>query len=135
MPIAKRNSVAIKQTDGRKNNGRKPGTKVQKSQPKLTPAKLNKAKKERIKLAAVNGIITEFGSEQAFWDHVAEQARKSFNHLDFLAKYAFGKAENVHEGQVPTKNAPVINFFSQTPPQIQNNNTIDIDFDEEENES
>lgn len=129
MPIAKRNSVAIKKTDGRKNNGRKPGTKVAKPVKKMTPAKLNKAKKERIKLYAINAIRKEFGSEEGYFEHLAREAKKSFNHLKLLTEYAYDKPENIQPAGSGTK-APVINFFGS--PQLpEKDETIDVDHEEE----
>ena len=131
MPAAKKNSVAITKTDGRKNNGRKPGTKVRKTEKKLTPAKLNKAKKERITLYSINAIREEFGSEQEFFKHLAGQAKKSYNHLKLMMEYAYGKPED-YQHHSPQKQAPVINFYGNTPPPLEPNNTIDVEHDEEE---
>lgn len=128
MPAAKKNSTAIKQTDGRRNNGRKPGTQVQRSQKKLTPASLNKAKKTRMKLYSINAIIDEFGSEQEFFNFLAKQSKKSFNHLKLMMEYGYGKPDDGHQ-HAPQKQAPIINFYGSAP---QIDNTIDIDHDEEE---
>lgn len=132
MPKATKNSVAIKATDGRKHNGRKPGTKVKKSEPKLTPAKLNKAKKERIKLYAINAIREEFGSEQDFFKHLSREAKKSYNHLKLLMEYSYGKPED-YQHQTPPKQAPIINFYGSAP-LPQPDTTIDVDYDEEDSE-
>ena len=126
MPKAKKNSANIKEWDGRKNNGRKVGTKVT---PKLTPAKLNKAKKDRMVLYATNAIINEYGSEEEFWNMIAQHAKKSYNHAKMIVEYAYGKPkEDIAGGG--DKKAPVINFYNNTPaPQIDN--TIDIPHDED----
>ncbi len=129
MPIPKKNSTAIKNTDGRKNNGRKPGTKVSRSQPKLTPAKLNKAKKERMKLYSINAIRDVFGSEEMFFTHLATESKKSYNHLKLLMEYGYGKPENAHD-IAPSKTTPIINFYGS--PQIQqSDDTIDVTHEEE----
>lgn len=130
MPIPKRNPVSqVKDSDGRKNNGRKPGQEVSMTAAKLTPAKLNKAKKERIRLHALNGIIDQFGTEEDFWVAVAAQAKTSFRHLEFLAKYAFPNPSEI-DVQGPARSMPTINFISTSPVQVQEN-TIDIDEEED----
>ena len=131
MPIAKKNTVAqITKTDGRKNNGRKPGTKVQRKEPKLTPAKLNKKKKERIKLYAINAIKEEFGSEQSFFEHLTKEARKNYNHLKLLMEYAYGKPEDYQGLGQGQKQAPVINFYGSAPLPPADE-TIDVEYNEE----
>ena len=130
MARAKRNSANITKMDGRKNNGRKPGTKIQKTEKKLTPAKLNKAKKERVTLYSINAIREEFGSEQEFFKHLSAQAKKSYNHLKLLMEYAYGKPED-YTHHTPPKQAPVINFYGNTPPPLQKDNTIDVDYEED----
>ena len=127
MARAKRNVPGLPVADGRKNNGRQPGTKIKKA-PKLTPAKLNKAKRDRIKLYSVNAIRQEFGSEEEFFMHLAKESRKSYNHLKLLMEYGYGKPEDAHSAP-PQKNAPIINFYGA--PQIQQDNTIDIDYSDE----
>jgi len=126
MPKAKKNSANIKEWDGRKNNGRKVGTKVQ---PKLTPAKLNKAKKDRMVIYATNAIIDEYGNEEEFWKMIAGQARKSYNHAKMIVEYAYGKPKDDVGGGKKNK-APVINFYNNQP-QPHIDNTIDIPHDEE----
>ena len=106
MPVPKKNkSTHIKSTDGRKNNGRKPGQIVKntKKQKKLTPAKMNKAKKGRQRLYATNAIIDEFGSEAEFFAFLANKARDSFSHFKLLTDYYAPPEE---AGHVPTTKAP-----------------------------
>ena len=131
MAAPKKHSSTITANDGRRNNGRKPGFKVTKkrSEEKLTPAKLNKAKKDRLRLYATNAIRKEFNSEEDFFVHLAKEARKSYNHLKLLMEYTYGKPEdNQHQGG--EKKAPVINFYGN-PTTTPIDNTIEIEHDED----
>jgi len=73
----------VKSTDGRKNNGRKRGEKVNKPVKKVmaTPSAMNKAKKDRVNIYALNAMKQVFGSEEAAWESLAEKAKDSFPHL------------------------------------------------------
>lgn len=113
--------------DGRKNNGRKPGTKIQKQAAKMTPAKLNKAKKERIKLYGINAIKEQYGSEEGFFKHLAEAARDSFPHLKLLMEYAYGKPED-YSHVAPKKQAPTIVFVNNGNKEPE---TIEVGHEEE----
>lgn len=116
--------------DGRSSNGRKKGT-IVKKQPPMTPAKMNKAKKNRLSIYSVNSIINEFGSEQEFTDFLAKQSRTSFNHLKQLMEYAYGKAEH-QERHVEKKETPSIVFINQSQSKKDNNEeTIDITYENE----
>lgn len=116
--------------DGRSSNGRKQGT-VVKKQPKMTPAKMNKAKKNRLSVYSVNSIINEFGSEQEFTDFLAKEARRSFNHLKQLMEYAYGKAEH-QDRHVEKKETPNIVFINQNQSKKDDNeNTIDISYEDD----
>jgi len=131
MAAPKKHSSTITANDGRRNNGRKPGFKVKnvKKVEKLTPAKLNKAKKERIQLYAINAIRTEFGSEEEFFMHLARESKKSYNHLKLMMEYGYGKpSEDSHSGG--EKKAPVINFYGN-PTTTPIDNTIEIEHDED----
>lgn len=112
MGAPKKNSASIKATDGRKNNGRKRGTVVRK-QKKYTPAKMNQAKRDRIKVYTINAIIDEFGSEEDFFGWLAERARKSNYHLGKLMDYGFGNPDDYH-GEARTLDKVNINFFGNT---------------------
>lgn len=128
MGTAKRNSQNITPRDGRKNNGRKPGEKLVKNQAKLTPAKLNKAKRDRMTVYATNAIISTYGSEEAFWEMMAGKARKSFSHAKMVVEYAYGKPQDTVGA--PTNNkAPTINFYNTKQPVDE---TIDISHEEED---
>ena len=89
----------IKSNDGRQNNGRKKG---QKNKPvEATPRRLNKAKKERIALYAVNAMRSVFGSEKEAFESLAEKARDgSFPHFKLLLEYGYGKPEDLVSGDV-----------------------------------
>ena len=118
MARAYKNSEAIKNTDGRKNNGRKKGeTRVAKA-PKMTPSQLNKAKKDRMTLYAINAIRQEYGSEEDFWLHMAKHARKSFSHAKTIMEYAYGKP-NEDVGGAKKSQAPIIVFNNQQSKDIE----------------
>lgn len=116
--------------DGRSTNGRKPGTVVRK-QPKMTPAKMNKAKKNRLSVYSVNSIIHEFGSEEEFTNFLAKEARGSFNHLKLLMDYAYGKPEDQNR-QVDRKQTPTIVFVNND--NAKGERTIEVNHQEEEDE-
>lgn len=116
--------------DGRKHNGRKEGT-IVKKQAKVTPAKLNKAKKERIAAYAVNAIIDEFVTEADFWRFCAKESKKSYNHLKLLLEYAYGKPEDQNR-QVQAKNTPTIVFMNGD--MAKKDETIDITHQEDSDE-
>jgi len=126
----------MKATDGRKNNGRKKGDTYKHLQPiKATPSALNQAKKDRIQLSAMNAIVKEFGSEQAFWDHIAMQARDSFPHLKFLAEYKYGKPEDqLHNAEKPKVNINIKNLFTGNQEALEEDDDI-IDITPEDEES
>lgn len=129
MGKAYKNSEAIKKTDGRKNNGRKKGEERVAKAPKMTPSQLNKAKKDRMTLYAINAIRQEYGCEEDFWLHMAKQARKSFTHAKTIMEYAYGKPNDDPAGGKEPK-APVINFYNNSTPQ-QIEPTIDIEHEED----
>jgi len=89
----------IKSNDGRQNNGRKKG---QKNTPiEATPRRLNKAKKERISLYAINSMRSIFGSEKEAFESLAEKAKDgSFPHFKLLLEYAYGKPEDLVSGDI-----------------------------------
>ena len=101
----KNNSTEIKRTDGRKNNKRlapKPISTIK----KLSPARQNKAKRERMK--------DVFGSEKEAFKHLAELAKKNFTHMKLLMEYAYGKpSDSINDSAKNNKiQVPVINFFN-----------------------
>lgn len=129
MPRQKPNKPRVK-PDGRTTNGRKEGT-VVKKQPKMTPANMNKAKKNRLSIYSVNSIINEFGSEEEFTNFLAKEARDSFNHLKLLMDYAYGKPED-QSRHVEKKQTPTIVFVNNDT--SKNEQTIEIQHQDEEDE-
>ena len=105
----------VKPTDGRKNNGRKRGEKVNSPVKKImaTPSALNKAKKDRVHIYALNAMKEVFGSEEKAWESLAEKAKDSFPHLKLLFEYKYGKPEDVglNEGK-PKVNINIKNLFA-----------------------
>ena len=125
--------MADKTYDGRRSNGRKPGTKVTNTtkQKKLTRAGLTKVKKDRGKLMAINAIIDEFGSEMDFLRMVAKEARKNHSDRKMLMEYAYYKPEQNHtSGLAKTDNRPQIVFIQNGEPKKEETKTIDIDYEE-----
>tara|TARA_R110002074_G_scaffold196587_1_gene363404 strand:- start:816 stop:1220 length:405 start_codon:yes stop_codon:yes gene_type:complete len=120
----------VKPTDGRKNNGRKRGEKVNKPIV-ATPSALNKAKKARVHIYALNAMKEVFGSEEKAWESLAEKAKDSFPHLKLLFEYKYGKPEDVglNEGK-PKVNINIKNLFAGN--QDDENPDI-IDVTEEDN--
>jgi hypothetical protein len=118
----------VKKTDGRKNNGRKKGETYKDKQPtRATTSALNKAKKARVGIYALNAMKDVFGSEEAAWKALAEQALGgSFPHMKLLFEYKYGKPED----NLPTKenqklNINIKNLFTGTQ-QESEQETIDI---------
>lgn len=133
MPIAKKNSEAIKEKDGRRNNGRKPGEVHSMAIAKMTPAQVNKAKKERIRVHSLNALIQEFGSEEEFWLFVANKARSSMAHLDFISKYAFPKPDELSPGGIKDKKGVTIQFIqNNTTPELIEEKTIEAEYEDED---
>lgn len=107
----------IKSNDGRQNNGKKKGQKNNKPV-EATPRNLNKAKKERISLYAINAMRTVFGSEKEAFESLAEQARDgSFAHIKLLLEYAYGKPEDLVSGDAKKGSTfNIQNIFTGTEP-------------------
>jgi hypothetical protein len=133
MPLAKKNSTAIKEKDGRKNNGKKPGSAPPVLVAKMTPAQVNKAKKDRMRVHSLNALIQEFGSEEDFWLFVANKARSSMSHLDFIAKYAFPNPAEMSGANEKSSKVININFVSSSPAQIEET-TIEQEYEEADND-
>ena len=120
----------MKKTDGRKNNGQKRGDAVVR-RTMATPANINKAKKNRSKMLATGAIKEVYGSEEAFWVMVAENAKESQFDRKMILEYIYGKArDNVDASSANDKvDISIMNFFQGTP-KIQEN-TIDIESEDE----
>ena len=135
MPLPKKNSLEITKRDGRRNNGAKKGEKRGNNRQgliKATNTNLNKAKKERRNIYAINAIRSEFASEQEAWAFLAKKSREDFKYFQMLWTYAYGKPDDVRDVQKNSGNAPVINFFANSDQIKHIDNTIDIieDIDE-----
>ncbi len=134
----KKNSQAITKTDGRKNNGgkrlpKKPGS----GQVSLkSPSQLNKAKKDRIGIYALNAMKKVFGSEEEAWESLAEQAQSSFSHMNLLWQYRYGKPaeQGAGDGGEKKMNVPVINFYASTEQIKEVENTIEVEHEEDDEE-
>lgn len=116
----------VKDTDGRKNNGRKRGERVNK--PVIaTPGAINKAKKDRVHIYALNAMKQVFGSEEKAWESLAEKAKESFPHMKLLFEYKYGKPEDVdlREGR-PKVNINIKNLFAGNQDQSDDPDIIDV---------
>ena len=116
MPVPKKNKSHIKPTDGRKHNkGVKKGSR---GSSKLTPAKLNKAKRARMELYAINAIREKFGSEEAVFEFIAEQALKGKQYyMTKLLDYAYGDPRDIDRSQLKEESkTPKIVFVNQNAP-------------------
>jgi hypothetical protein len=122
-------SDEIKPTDGRKYNKRLPKKVKIKGQATSVPAKMNTAKKNRIKDYSVRAIKKVFGSEQEALEVLAEQSKDSFQHMKLLLEYAYGKAGDNTEENRKVSNAPVINFFGELP-KAEEQTIIDVESEE-----
>lgn len=52
-----------------------------------------KAKELQLFAYAKDAITAKYGSEQAFWEHIADQSMESLPHLKLLVEYAYGKPQ------------------------------------------
>jgi hypothetical protein len=131
MPRKKPERKYMKSTDGRKNNGQKRGDAILRRS-LSTPTKINKAMKVRSKLLATKAIKDVYGSEEEFWVMVAENAKNSQFDRKMIAEYVYGKpGENLDITKgAENVDISIMNFFQGTP-QIEEDNTIDIDEDTE----
>ena len=118
----------VKSTDGRKNNGRKRGEKVNKPIRKVmaTPGAMNKAKKDRVNIYALNAMKEVFGSEEKAWESLAEKAKDSFPHLKLLFEYKYGKPEDVVDETKPKVNINIKNLFAGNQDDDTENDDPDI---------
>lgn len=75
-----------------------------------------KTKAEELQLSAYakDAIKAKFGSEQAFWEHIAGKSMESLQHLKLLVEYAYGKPEQ----PVTTNNDVVVDFGEFPSPKI-----------------
>ena len=124
----------VKPTDGRKNNGRRKGDKVNKPLKPITatPSALNSAKKDRMHIYALNAMRSVFGSEEKAWESLAEKAKDSFPHLKLLFEYKYGKPGDSDFGNdKPKMNINIKNLFAGNK-EDDEQDIIDITEDSEE---
>ena len=123
----------VKDTDGRKHNGRKKGETVNKPVKKImaTPSTINKAKRDRMHIYALNAMQEVFGSEEAAWKSLAEKAKESFPHMKLLFEYKYGRPGEPLSDEGKSKiNINIKNLFAGN--QEQNDEPDVIDITEEE---
>ena len=121
-------SQETSKNDGRKYNKRLAPKPISTTDKQVKPARITKAKKDRISSFAVSAMKEVFGGEKEAFIHMAELAKANFNQMQLLMQYAYGKPSDKigDDGGKKTKVAPTINFVvnGNTTPQIDN--TIDI---------
>ena len=116
----------VKPTDGRINNGRKKGEKPNKPI-RATPSAMNKAKRDRLNIYALNAMNKVFGSEQEAWESLADQAKESFPHLKLLFEYKYGKPEDARMDDGSKKvNINIKNLFAGNQEKQEDPGLIDI---------
>lgn len=115
----------VKPTDGRKYNGRRRGEKVNKPIV-ATPSALNKAKKDRVHIYALNAMKEVFGSEEKAWESLAQKAKDSFPHLKLLFEYKYGKPEDVVDDTKPKVNINIKNLFAGNQEDDDESDVIDV---------
>jgi|TARA_R100001460_G_scaffold24995_2_gene50248 hypothetical protein len=114
----------VKSNDGRRNNGRKKGVRNIDVLDANSSLRVNKAKRNRATIYTQNAIAKVFGSQEEFFESMAEFAKKgSFNHAKQLMEYGFGKPGESNEDNNNKVNINIKNLFTGNEEQ----NTIDID--------
>ena len=126
---------SVKSTHSRKNHGRQQVRKGKKpgKNGMTTPSNMNKAKRDRVNIYALNAMKQVFGSEEAAWESLAEKAKDSFPHLKLLFEYKYGKPEDVglDEGK-PKVNINIKNLFAGNQQDKEDSDIIDITDDGEQ---
>ena len=121
-----------RKNDGRKYNKRKGRVKVIRNEGQLPAPRINKAKVDKAKKLAVKSIKDVFKSEDEIWKEIAKKAQEgSFNHLDMLMKYAYGKPGENKTSAPKSNKAPVIQFINQSNQDTSKEDVIDITHEEE----
>ena len=118
----------VKENDGRRNNGRKPGVRNVPVVRPTSSAAINDAKRKRVGIYALNAMAKVFGSEEEAWESLAEQAKQSFPHLKLLFEYKYGKPLDKPEEKQQKVNINIKNLF--TGGQEEDDNTIELDNEE-----
>jgi len=117
----------VKENDGRRNNGRKPGVRNVPVVRPTSSAAINDAKRKRVGIYALNAMAKVFGSEEEAWESLAEQAKQSFPHLKLLFEYKYGKPLDKPEEKQQKVNINIKNLFTGTQ---EEDNTIELDNEE-----
>ena len=117
----------VKENDGRRNNGRKPGVRNVPVVRPTSSAAINDAKRKRVGIYALNAMAKVFGSEEEAWESLAEQAKQSFPHLKLLFEYKYGKPLDKPEEKQQKVNINIKNLFTGGQ---EEDNTIDLDNEE-----
>ena len=118
----------VKENDGRRNNGRKPGVRNVPTVRPTSSAALNDAKRKRVGIYALNAMAKVFGSEEEAWESLAEQAKSSFPHLKLLFEYKYGKPLDTPEEKQQKVNINIKNLFTGSQ---EDDKTIELSNDEE----
>ena len=118
----------VKENDGRRNNGRKPGVRNVPVVRPTSSAAINNAKRNRVGIYALNAMSKVFGSEEEAWESLAEQAKESFPHLKLLFEYKYGKPLDKPEEKQQKVNINIKNLF--TGGQEEDDKTIELDNEE-----
>jgi|TARA_R100000084_G_scaffold18886_1_gene6325 hypothetical protein len=123
MPRKKTVRKYMKTTDGRKNNGQKPGDAILRRS-LASSSKMNVAKRNRSKVLATDAIRQIYGSEQEFWKLIAENARDSQFDRKMIVEYVYGKPKDYVDlgGNAEKVDISIMNFFEGS-----KEKTIDID--------
>ena len=119
-----------RRNDGRKYNKRKGRVKMIKND-NLPAPRINKAKIDKAKKLSVKAIKEVFGAEDEIWKDIAQKAKEgSFNHLDMLMKYSYGKPGESKAVAPKSTKAPVIQFINKAGEQEKIDNTVDIEHED-----
>jgi len=86
--------------DGRKNNGGH-STKGRAGRPP-------KADELKIKELGLSAIVSEYGSEEDYWIHIARESKESMPHLKMLTEYIYGKPKETKD--IKVEQVPIVNM-------------------------
>ena len=120
----------VKKNDGRKWNKRLAPKPISTKDKMIPAAKTTKAKSERIASYGIAAMKEVFGSEKAYFIHLAQLAKKgNLNAAKMLLEYTYGKSSDSIDSEKRTSNkkAPQITFnVTNTPTKLEEGNVIDI---------
>jgi len=91
--------------DGRKNNGGK----------REGAGRKSKSEEDKVKKLSTNAIIKIYGSEQAFFEKLAEMAMSEFPALKLLMEYTYGKPKEQKEASQEFVK-PILEHGKELPP-------------------